>query len=685
MTPPPPVLLFLLLATAGLTASAQTADTLLHIPEASVEVNRLPTLPGEAPASVRRLDSVWLARSSAPDLAEALNAVPGVMMETRGAGGSRRIQLRSSGLRSPFAVRNIIMLHDGFLMTHADGVSPMEWWVPGILETIDVTSGPAGAAWGSGYGGVLSGRSPDDAGTAVAWRAGAPAAGSFGGSNGDQQFLFSTRQAPRPNKSRFAATFVAQHNDGYRLQESNSRLQFDGHWRRDRLDEDGLVKSHVWLGLLRAGWDLPGSITAEAADTLPTQAPGEPYGARVDRVSGLLGLSHVKSQSDGSSHGIWALVQHSNKHNPFGTSPFYQGDKTERETNVSIRFQALQPLSRPSRPWQWLLEQSAVVQADDLALREDDLLAPMTVPRYEVDIQALRGWAGGSLRAKHASGWVLEGQIAAEAFHRTLRGLGGPSGLSPIEDAFDRFAIQPRLLVLKHLRPALGALSAQAASGTSDPTAFELIDPALLTPLNLATERAQSLEIGWRHPAFTLSLYAQQIRDAIVTIPGPNDAPVTSNAGTLNMSGLECSAQLDYLKRPSLEVTHLIAVNLPHHRNAMFDNPLPGTPLGWGNSRLIVRLGSGHSFDLQTTYRGEVPLNDSDAVRSAAVLVWDGVYAFQGRRGNKPFQLRAGIRNASNAQTSNWWQLNAFGGKYHNPAPGRQFWLSMRLGLTRAR
>jgi iron complex outermembrane receptor protein len=665
-------------------AAAQPADTLLAIPEVSVEVNRLPTLPADAPASVRRLDSVWLNRSASPDLAEALNAVPGVMMETRGAGGSRRIQLRSSGLRSPFAVRNIVMLHDGFIMTHADGVSPMEWWGPGMLETLDVTSGPAGAAWGSGYGGVLAGVSPDRNGTEISLRAGAPASGSFEGSRGDQQFIFATRQAQSPDKSRLSATIIAQNNDGYRRQESNERMQFDGHWRRDKLKEDGLAKSHLWLGLLRAGWDLPGSITAEAADTLPTQAPGQPFEAGVDRSSGLLGFSHVNVQPGGNQTGFWALVQHSQKQNPFGTSPFYQGDKTERESNLSLRFQQWQHLSQPSRPWQWLAEGSAMVQADDLAVLERDQLAPASETRYDVDIRALRGWAGGSLRAKHESGWLVEGQIAAEAFLRSLQGTGGATGLSPISDDFKRLAIQPRLLILRHLRPAQGAIAFQASSGTSDPTAFELIDPVGLVPLDLATERAQAFELGWRHPAFTMALYGQQIRNAIVTIPGPNDAPITSNAGTLNMLGLEFAAEFDYIDGPKNRLTHALALNLPHHRNAAYANPLPGTPLGWGMSRIVGRFGQAHSVDVLTTFRGEVPLNDFDTERSSRVVLWDGVYTYQKDWRDRSIQVSLGIRNATNAQTSNWWQLNAFGGKSHNPAPGRQIWLGMRLGFIPA-
>ncbi|MDG1675269.1 MAG: TonB-dependent receptor, partial [Flavobacteriales bacterium] len=41
-----------------------------------------------------------------------------------------------------------------------------------------------------------------------------------------------------------------------------------------------------------------------------------------------------------------------------------------------------------------------------------------------------------------------------------------------------------------------------------------------------------------------------------------------------------------------------------------------------------------------------------------------------------PVHLSAGVRNATNTSYSGWHQLNAFGGKYFNPAPPRTWYLS---------
>ena len=62
--------------------------------------------------------------------------------------------MRSSGLRSPFGVRNVLMLMDGFVLTNASGNSPLEMWNPQWLQRLEVVKGPVGALYGNAYGGA---------------------------------------------------------------------------------------------------------------------------------------------------------------------------------------------------------------------------------------------------------------------------------------------------------------------------------------------------------------------------------------------------------------------------------------------------------------------------------------------------------------------------------------------------
>lgn len=660
-------------------------DTLLTIvPAVEVSAFRAPINPESAPAAWTLADSAWLQRGASPDVSEAISASPAAWMETRGSGGSRRMQMRSSGLRAPFAVRNVTMIQDGFIMTNADGTSPLEWWMPALLDRIEVVPGPTGAIWGGGYGGVMTASSrPAPRSARFAHEASlrlAPAAnGATKGSRGEGEASVFLQQAGLNGNGRTLG-FVQQINDGFRDQEANRRTQLDFHQHFHSPTPRGKRESHIWACLLDARWELPGSVDEATADSLQSFAPGAPYDAAVDRRSGLLGLSHISDFGRGR-WGVWILGQTSNKINPYGTSNFYKGYKIESEQNLSIRGQFLQRLSRPDASWNLTAEASAIVQVDGLDVQEFDLLDGMPSEEWIYDLQAgtSRFWSGGTLTTVGPRGLRGDLQFAVERFARELDGLGGISGVEPLASDFVDLRVMPRVSLAAPWRwrgrtlPGVWGLT--YGTGFSDPTGFELVDPESATPTDLAPEKAQSLELGWRSEHLTATLYAMQVRDAIVTVPGANDVPVTSNVGLHNMQGLECSVNHAW-KGPQKQFTleHQTSGSWTLHRNGMSGKRLPGTPIERLQSRWVGSSKSGWSADVLLAYRGRIPLNDANSVVSDPVWLVD---ALVGKKLGKGLEVKLGCRNLTDARTSNWWQLNAFGGRYWNPAPGRQVWLRL--------
>lgn len=144
---------------AGTPQSPRDLSDTTEVKEAQVWALRIPTLESRTAGSITRLNAETLQNGFSPDLQDVLNSQPGVSMDTRGAGGSRRLQIRSSGLRSPFGVRNIQLLLDGFILTNASGNSPLELVNPQWIHTLEVLRGPTGALVGNSYGGALIGRS----------------------------------------------------------------------------------------------------------------------------------------------------------------------------------------------------------------------------------------------------------------------------------------------------------------------------------------------------------------------------------------------------------------------------------------------------------------------------------------------------------------------------------------------
>lgn len=629
------------------------------------------------------MDSTWLKRSGSLDLAELMNAIPGVWMETRGNGGSRRIQIRSSGLRSPFAVRNVTQIQDGFILTSADGTSPLEWWTPVWLTSVDVLSGPSGAAYGAGYGGVIHGSTagpPSVSGGTFSVMKGLAAKGAFDGSRGDYDLWGQWYQKSKNHLGGWRIAVQQSENDGFRTHESNSRFHLDGHWWRNQWVRNSLIKHHLWAGFLNTQWDLPGSITAEARDTMPTASPGQMFDAHVDRTSSLLAYSIQQIKGDEQQKGLWMNILNSDKYNPFGTSRFYQGVKREKEAHLNLRAQLIQRISK-TNGWTWMAEGSGSLQAERRAISEWDTLAPPIEQtlRYEMSIEALRSWVGLSFRGTSPRGLRWEAQIAGEYFQRSQNGNGGEDGITPFSADYRRWSVHPRMTVSKRLATTPHRFFLTAGSGASDPTSFELMNPESLLPSSLKTEIARSWEWGWRHPHFTVVAYAMRITDAIVTVPGPTDAPVTENTGRLSMRGLEFMFKQMWSIQEFTSVQCELGVNWPHHENAKQGQKLPGTPRSWLTSRGTIQHKSWR-LDVLATYRNEVPLNDEGTAWGEPVMLLDGVIRYQ-QGGKKGIEFKLGLRNAMQQNTSNWWQLNAFGRKYYNPAPGRQMWAQVVIPL----
>ncbi|MGB1033072.1 MAG: TonB-dependent receptor plug domain-containing protein, partial [Flavobacteriales bacterium] len=59
------------------------------------------------PAAISFIDISQLNQDQGASIQNQLNNQPGIQMESRGYGGSRRLSIRGSFIRSPFAVRNI--------------------------------------------------------------------------------------------------------------------------------------------------------------------------------------------------------------------------------------------------------------------------------------------------------------------------------------------------------------------------------------------------------------------------------------------------------------------------------------------------------------------------------------------------------------------------------------------------
>lgn len=659
----------------------------LHMASAVVQALRIPTPVQRTPGALVVLGADQLQNGASPDIEDAINSIPGVKMETRGIGGSRRIQMRSSGLRSPFAVRNLHLLCNGFVLTGAGGTSPVELWNPQFLHRLEVLLGPTGAIFGGGYGGALVATSltPFDGlntGTSLQLLS---RVNTTGGSTDESPRLASETGISimgRKATSDWSLQSTWTENPGYRDQESNQKRNLELH-RRWKPQPN--VLHHMWSGLFQASWDLPGSLTAEQAESNPSNAPGRAYDARVERERYWLAWSRTATNAN-AKNGLWAFGQASNKYNPFGTSPFYQGLKEEQEINGSVRWwrgetRALN--TNTTLTW----DQSAIGRFEQVHIDEDDLLAPGDNPRYSLESTSQAAWVGSGIRLEATDTWIFDMQWGVEWLTRNTSGLFDQQAptMAAYEELYNQLNWAPRIS-LAHSFNSNQHVAIQYAEGSSHPNTFELVDPETNSFADLNSELAQTWELSWKgsHVApemnvqWAFNAYHQTIQDAIATVEGENDGLYLANVEGLRMKGLEGSIRTHCILASGKSLEFEVHGNINRHQFDRVMEQLPGTPLHTAGASLtyrnrILQLKWNHLWNDRTA------LNDQATAWAPAYHRSD--LALSVSKGQSLWRL--GLRNAFDAQYSNWLKINDFGGKYFNPAPGRTVWASWVYRINR--
>ena len=657
----------------------------LTIEVAEVRALRIPTTAAKVAGNIQLLEPSTLQNGHSPDLQDALNSIPGVYMETRGIGGSRRLQMRSSGLRSPFGVRNIIMIMDGFVLTNASGNSPLELWNPQFMQRLEVVKGPVGAFYGNAYGGALVGSSLAALHSLTNQTSGFATLRTSGLKNRltgglESGFQHTVRLGRNSNE----ALHVRMHwndSEGYRQQEYNRRNQAELHWLKQIKPS---VQRRMWLGWMDATWGLPGSLDAEDANDQPTAAPGLTYNARVHRSRTWMGWSREVKRSYKQS-GIWIYGQTSGKHNPFGTSAFFNGLKDEAERFVSLRW--WQARSRPiGQDGKLTWDQSVIARYEQLNLTEADVWQTSGSPRYAISTWTQSHWAAMGGRLEWRDKWQVDAQFALESMQRDSRGTRRVLGDS-MGDYLESYSVWDPLPFVQFTYQATAHWKwfAQWGNGGSHPTSFELVDPEEYQPYALRPEQAHAFEIGTRWTQSLESVefnlmataYHQSVRDAIAQVPGPADGLYMDNVDGLSMSGLEITLGLtaSLSDAATLQTQAWGAMN--RHAFEPFAQTLPGTPLHTAGTTGTVNfknfaLGWQHQWMDQIklhTYRDDW----TEAHHRLTVHV---------TRTWAAHSIQIGARNVLNSEYSSWVQVNAFGGRYFNPAPPRTVWLTWRWKLT---
>lgn len=670
----------------------QVNDTLLKNKELEpVEViawfNQQPIL--GLTASAQSISANKIETQQTVTLLPALNTVAGIRMEERSP-GSYRVAMRGSLIRSPFGIRNIKMYLDEFPLTDAGGNTYLNILDPSSVSAIHIIKGPDGSIYGANSGGVIRFQPK---GFNVTENQGAflLSGGSYG--------LFQEQ-----------LSIQRKVNDKYAFSIDQSFTRSDGYRENSALKKKTIQTAHKWqysdknqLRILALFTDInyrtPGGLTEAQMNENPSMA--RPASASnpsaVQQKAGVQnktlfgGVTHQASLADKLSHTVSIFGSYTDFTNSFITNYEIREEKNigfrswvAYKDSINHQFPILMYLGFEGQKGFYRIDNydnEEGVPTRPQAL--DDMNNSQSSFFYRTEINLYQRWTiEASLGLNHAD-------IKYEQRYPIY---ANPDGDIPFGNIW-----MPRIATSYILVKGI-AVRASMSKGYSLPAIAEVrsSDNTINTELDAETGVNYEAGIRWensnRRLIADLSLYHYDIRNGIVRQLRENGAEFYVNAGEIKQNGLEIFVSAYLLPSQDNRLIRTLslqsAVTYYHYRFGRYtvnsdnysDNKVTAVPdLVWTNT-LLISLPGKTGLNISHNYTSSMPLNDANTVFSDKfnLLQVKGTWNIEIRR-SVQIQLFAGVDNLLNEMYSLGNDINAFGNRFFNPAPPRNYYGGIKL------
>jgi iron complex outermembrane receptor protein len=671
------VLCFLLLNFISFRVKAQTIDSLENVSLDSVVIgaygskNLMRTA-----AAVNKIGWPQLQRFNGASVLQAVNTTAGVRMEERSP-GSYRFNIRGSAVRSPYGVRNIKIYYEGIPFTAPGGNSMLNMLGVQQIGGIEIIKGPGSSLYGAGTGGVILLESPVLVNqTAVAVGA---SLGSFGSSN----------YQLNAQLSKHRIVFEETNSDGYRTHTEMKR-RVAAYQTEINTFRNASLSAHLIYSDLN--YQTPGALTASEYLANPKQARpnvGATQGAElanagIAQEAFLLGLSHR-----------YAFAEHwSNNTSIYGfynstANPAIQNYELKKEPHWGARTAFMFTQGNVT------VQTGAELQRGDFSSKTYRNLQGQQGAQLTDDQLDLWQWLAFTQLNWKIKQWVF---TAGASINSLSLDFFRAHPTAPVE-AEKRFNAQwqPRFAVLYQAGNQL-SMYLNIARGFSPPASSEIFADNNSYNLALQAEQGWNIEPGLRWMALKKRLFVeasyfhQSLGNAIVTRRDAAGANYFINAGKTQQQGVETSIRYEAMNSSKpLLISFMGAYTWHHFRYLDFiqlnqnfsGNRLPGVPENSIAITADVKHKSGIFGFITFNHQSNVALNDANSEYAAAFDLISLKLGYQGKVKHSAFQVFAGTDNLLNQRYSLGNDINGFGGRYYNAAPGRSFYLGLRLSLVK--
>ena len=655
---------------------AQQTDTAQLLEEVTVRSFEQNRKLKQVPAAIVTVNKTQLSRNLNTSILPALNSNPGIRMEERSP-GSYRLNIRGSSLRSPFGVRNVKTYYNDIPYTDPGGNTYLNQLGFYNIQSLEIIKGPGSSLYGAGTGGVLLLKTDQ-----TDWHPGLTfnySAGSFVLNNLNTNLRLGT--------DAFQNTFnyLQLSSNGYRDHTKLDRKVFT--WDlQTKISDKGEISSHFLWGDLF--YQTPGALTRAEYLTNPRaarprvgQTPGaEETKAAIYQKNFLAGISfnqkfNAQWQSTTSFYGAATRLLNPSIRNYGRTSEPHSGGrsffqysgkiKTNTKINVIAGIEFQQGFSSV-RIYNNKNGNPDLLQTDD-----------------EINNKVFFGFAQTTLELP--SGWFITAGLSINSQNISILRLS----TLPVTEQSRKYKNEPapRFAVLKQLNNSLSVYTS-ISRGFSPPTTAEILPSSGRISTDLNAEYGINYEAGIRGNLLKGKIYYDinafhfGLNNTIVQRRDQNGADFFDNAGSTKQKGIESTLSWQLIKNQK-QIFSDLKIWLSHTwhdfsykefkqlSNDYSGNKLPSVAPQVIAAGIDLITKPGIYANINYYYSDPVPLNDANSTYASSFNLLGARTGWKKNLHPKVImELFIAADNMFDVQYSLGNDINAFGGRYFNAAPG---------------
>jgi iron complex outermembrane receptor protein len=240
------------------------------------------------------------------------------------------------------------------------------------------------------------------------------------------------------------------------------------------------------------------------------------------------------------------------------------------------------------------------------------------------------------------------------------------------------------------------------SNGFSSPTIQEFTNTIQFASNQrlLKAENGQNFELGSKisfaggRAFLEATVYSLNLKNGLVRRLNENGNEFFDNSGLIIQNGLETSLKYALVIK---NTSHFISaadlrLNYTYNdfrykrfetANANFqNNKMPGVPQNNLFFTLDLQQKNGIFVNLDVNYLSSIPLNDANTFAADDAIMTNARAGFEKDLGKFPIKFFVGINNILNQEYSFGYDFNAFGNRFYNPAPLRNYNAGITIGLN---